>query len=162
MWTLQSLQAPFRTMSLTMSPDLSRGSGAKIDCELTDGITGVTVTVASVDRNRPPQSTPAAIASARNEANRKAAADMFSFLGERAPNPMRLGFASVIGRTTTNFKRCAGGRHTPIWGKRRWAVPGGRPARLKPLVRQSRTPRRQLEGGGPTPVRPAGTAAAPA
>lgn len=54
---------------------MSWGAGAKIDCEVADGIAGVAVTGAPADRNKPTQSAPAATAIATNETNRKVMVD---------------------------------------------------------------------------------------
>jgi hypothetical protein len=75
-WTVQSLQAPFRTTPLTRSPDLGELGGAKIECELNDGIAGVAATVPPVERNRATQSPAAAAARAMSVANRKTTADI--------------------------------------------------------------------------------------
>src|SRR5947208_3143946 len=84
--TTQSPQAPFRTTPSTFGPEPGRVAGAKIDCELIEGIAGVAVTVPPVERNRATQSPAAAMASATNEINRKAAAIC------AVTDPMRLGF----------------------------------------------------------------------
>jgi hypothetical protein len=73
---VQPLQAPFLTTPLTASPGIGGVAGAKIDCELNDGIAGVAVTVPPVERNRATQSPAAATARATNEIIRKTAADM--------------------------------------------------------------------------------------
>ena len=73
---MQCLQASFRTTPLTCRPDKGGIAGAKIDCELTDGIAGVVVKLPLVERNTATHSPAATAARATNEIDRNTAADM--------------------------------------------------------------------------------------
>ena len=79
---MQPVQASFRTTLLTASPGASRTTGAKIDCERTDGMAGAAVTAPPVVRKRPIQSPAAAIANATNASSQKGAADLCGLLSK--------------------------------------------------------------------------------